>query len=73
MKLLHFNDFQLGVLRGENVIDISAILDELPHTGPEDRIKGLIERFDEYRDRIEAEVAQGPGFLRLEQLQESAT
>ena len=65
MKLLHFNDFKLGVLRGENVIDISAILDDMPHTGPhngsEDRIKGLIERFDEYRDRIEAEVASSDG------------
>jgi len=61
MKLLHFNDFQLGVLKGENVIDISAIVDCIPHLCPQDRIQGLIERFDEYRDNIEAEVGSNDG------------
>ena len=57
MKLLHFNDFQLGVLKGENVIDISSVVDDMPHTGPhtgpQDRIKGLIEHFDEYRPYLQ--------------------
>ncbi len=61
MKLLHFNDFQLGVLKGENVVDISALVDGVPQTGPQDRIKGLIEGFDEYRGKIEAEVARCDG------------
>jgi 2-keto-4-pentenoate hydratase/2-oxohepta-3-ene-1,7-dioic acid hydratase in catechol pathway len=61
MKLLHFDDFRLGVIRGENVVDISSVVDDIPHIGPQDRIKGLIERYDEYRDKIEVEVAGSDG------------
>ncbi len=61
MKLLYFDGFQLGALKGDNVVDISSVVDDIPQTGPQDRIRGLIERFDEYRDRIEAEVAGSDG------------
>ena len=50
MKLLHFDDFKLGVLNGENVVDISDIANEVPHLGPHDRINGLIENFDSFKD-----------------------
>ena len=61
MKLLHFDDFRLAVLKGENVVDISSVVDDIPHSGPQGRIGGLIERFDEYRDKIEAQVAAQDG------------
>jgi 2-keto-4-pentenoate hydratase/2-oxohepta-3-ene-1,7-dioic acid hydratase in catechol pathway len=61
MKLLHFDDFKLGVLKGDNVVDISDIADEVPHTGAHNRINGLIENFETYRSRIEAAVAAGEG------------
>ncbi|MBK19071.1 MAG: fumarylacetoacetate hydrolase [Rhodospirillaceae bacterium] len=60
MKLLHFDDFKLGVLNGENVVDISDIANEVPHLGPHDRINGLIENFDSFKDRIEG-AAKGDG------------
>ncbi|MEX2446643.1 MAG: fumarylacetoacetate hydrolase family protein [Dehalococcoidia bacterium] len=62
MKLLYFDDFRLGVLKGEDtVVDVSAVVEDIPHTGPHDLINGLIERFEDYRGRLEQAVADGQG------------
>jgi 2-keto-4-pentenoate hydratase/2-oxohepta-3-ene-1,7-dioic acid hydratase in catechol pathway len=62
MKLLYFDDFKLGVLKDDTtVVDVSAEVKEIPHTGPGDLINGLIERFDSYRARLEKAVANGKG------------
>ena len=51
MKILYFDDFKLGVLKGDTVVDVSSVVQDIPHTGPHDLINGLIERFAEYRGR----------------------
>ena len=61
MKLLYFDDFKLGVLKGESVVDVSAVVKDIPHIGPHDLISGLIARFAEYRARLEEAVAKGSG------------
>jgi 2-keto-4-pentenoate hydratase/2-oxohepta-3-ene-1,7-dioic acid hydratase in catechol pathway len=61
MKLLHFDDFRLGVLKGDAVVDVSAEVSDIPHAGPGDLLNGLIERWDGYKPRLEAAVARGPG------------
>ena len=61
MKLLYFDDFRLGVLRGDEVVDVSAEVQDIPHVGPHDLINGLIERFDDYRERLETAAAAGEG------------
>ncbi|MSQ23400.1 MAG: FAA hydrolase family protein [Chloroflexi bacterium] len=61
MKLLHFDDFRLGVLKGDNVVDVTDIVDEIPHGSPGDRFSSLVARFDEYRPKIQAAVNQRPG------------
>ena len=61
MKLLYFDDFKLGVLKGESVVDVSAVVQDIPHIGPHDLISGLIARFGEYRGKLEAAVAKGSG------------
>lgn len=61
MKLLYFDDFRLGVLDGENVVDVSSLVQDIPHTGPHDLISGLIERFDDYRERLESAASGGGG------------
>jgi 2-keto-4-pentenoate hydratase/2-oxohepta-3-ene-1,7-dioic acid hydratase in catechol pathway len=61
MKLLYFNDFQLGVLKGDAVVDVSAVVHDIPHTGPHNLINGLIERFDDYRTALEEAVAKSDG------------
>ena len=61
MKLLYFDDFKLGVFSGDSVIDVSAEVQDIPHTGPHDLNSGLIERFDAYRKRLEDAAASGQG------------
>jgi len=61
MKLLYFDDFRLGVLKGDAVVDVSRIVQGIPHTGPHDLISGLIERFADYRRKLEKAAAGGRG------------
>jgi 2-keto-4-pentenoate hydratase/2-oxohepta-3-ene-1,7-dioic acid hydratase in catechol pathway len=61
MKLLFVDDFRLCVLRGEEAVDVSAAVQDIPHTGPHDLINGLIARFDAYRGTLEAAAASGGG------------
>ena len=61
MKLLYFDDFRLGVLKGDAVVDVSALVQDVPHTGPGNLISGLIERFDDYRSKLEDAAAAGQG------------
>src|SRR4030095_1937922 len=60
MKLLFFNDFKLGVLKGDNVVDVSQVVRDITHTGPHNLISGLIERFADYRGALE-KAAAGTG------------
>jgi 2-keto-4-pentenoate hydratase/2-oxohepta-3-ene-1,7-dioic acid hydratase in catechol pathway len=53
MKLVYFNDFRLGVVKGDAVIDVTAVVQKIPHTGPGDLMNGLIARFAEYRGALE--------------------
>jgi 2-keto-4-pentenoate hydratase/2-oxohepta-3-ene-1,7-dioic acid hydratase in catechol pathway len=61
MKILFFDDFKLGVLKGDSVVDVSQIVRDIPHTGPDNLINGLIERFADYRKRLEDAAARGQG------------
>jgi 2-keto-4-pentenoate hydratase/2-oxohepta-3-ene-1,7-dioic acid hydratase in catechol pathway len=61
VKLLFFDEFRLGVLRGDAVVDVSAAVRDIPHTGPHNLVSGLIERFADYRARLEQAAAGGPG------------
>jgi len=61
MKLLFFDDFKLGVLKGDTVVDVTQTARDIPHTGPHNLISGLIERFDNYRSALERAVAAGAG------------
>ena len=61
MKICFFDDFKLGIVKGDNVVDVSAVVKDIPHTGPHNLISGLIERFDAYRGKLEAAVAKEAG------------
>jgi 2-keto-4-pentenoate hydratase/2-oxohepta-3-ene-1,7-dioic acid hydratase in catechol pathway len=61
MKIVFFDDFKLGVLKGDTVVDVSRVAQDLPRLGPQDVIRGVIERFGELRPRLEAAAAQGQG------------
>jgi 2-keto-4-pentenoate hydratase/2-oxohepta-3-ene-1,7-dioic acid hydratase in catechol pathway len=60
MKLLFFDDYKLGILRGADVLDVSPAVREIPHTGPHDLISGVIERFPDIRAELERAAATAP-------------
>jgi 2-keto-4-pentenoate hydratase/2-oxohepta-3-ene-1,7-dioic acid hydratase in catechol pathway len=61
VKLLFFDDFKLGVLKGDTVFDVSSIVESVPHTGSHDLISGLIAGFGGYRARLEEAVTKSGG------------
>ncbi len=61
MKLIYFDDFKLGVLAGDSVIDVGAVVQDVPHTNPGNLMNGLIARFGDYRRRLEDAAAGGGG------------
>jgi 2-keto-4-pentenoate hydratase/2-oxohepta-3-ene-1,7-dioic acid hydratase in catechol pathway len=61
MKLMYFDDFRLGVVKGDAVVDVSKVVEEVPHTGPHDLINGAIEQFAKYRGKLEKAAADGKG------------
>ncbi len=61
MKLMYFDDFKLGVVKGDAVVDVSQVVKDIPHTGPHNLISGLIERFADYKGQLEKAAADGKG------------
>lgn len=59
MKLAHFNDFRVGVVSDDHVIDVSDELNELPRRDAKDVMGVLIDRFDAYRERLEKAAVSG--------------
>jgi 2-keto-4-pentenoate hydratase/2-oxohepta-3-ene-1,7-dioic acid hydratase (catechol pathway) len=61
MKILFFDDYRLGILKGDQVVDVTDIVADIPHVRPQDLMVGLIEQFENYRPRIEAAVRDRNG------------
>jgi len=61
MKLVLFNDFTPGVLKGDNVVDISSEVSEVPHIDGQTWMSGIIDNFDSLRSGIETAVASSDG------------
>ncbi|MBM2826732.1 MAG: Fumarylacetoacetate hydrolase [Dehalococcoidia bacterium] len=54
MKLVLFgDDFKLGVLKGDRVVDASQVAMDITHTSPQDMMGKLIGDFDKHRSRLE--------------------
>src|SRR5688572_24440556 len=61
MKLLFFDDFRLGAVNANNVVDVTDVVRGIPHMGPQSLMSALIERFGQYRPALEQAVAAGNG------------
>src|SRR5664280_1650451 len=61
MKLLFFNDYTLGVAVGDSVVDVSDAVADVPHMTPQQLMTGVITRWDELRDRLQAAADAGAG------------
>ncbi len=59
MKLAFFDDYKLGVVRGDGIVDVSAVVHDIPHTGPGNLISGLIEHFAAWRGKLDAAAVAG--------------
>jgi 2-keto-4-pentenoate hydratase/2-oxohepta-3-ene-1,7-dioic acid hydratase in catechol pathway len=62
MKLMYFNDFRLGVLKNDLVIDVTPLVQNIPHTGPGNLMNGLIGNFSNFRAKLEKASNTGKGF-----------
>jgi len=61
MKILFFDDWKLGVLKDDTVVDVSNAVKDIPHLGPHDLINGLISRFGEYKTKLQDAASKGSG------------
>jgi len=61
MKLCFFDDFKLGAVKGDRVVDLSAAVADIPRTHPQDVLIGVINSFAERKAKLEAAVAAGQG------------
>src|SRR6266436_257370 len=61
MKLAFFDDFKLGVVAGDKVVDVTVVVKDIPRLGPQDVMRGVIERFDALRDRLVDAAGKGNG------------
>ncbi len=61
MKLAFFDDFKFGVVTGDKVVDVSDLVKHIPHLGPQDIIRGVIERIGELKSKLADAAAQGEG------------
>jgi 2-keto-4-pentenoate hydratase/2-oxohepta-3-ene-1,7-dioic acid hydratase in catechol pathway len=59
MKLAFFDDFKLGVVKGAGIVDVSAVVQDIPHICPGTLMNGLIAKFDAYRGKLEAAASSG--------------
>jgi 2-keto-4-pentenoate hydratase/2-oxohepta-3-ene-1,7-dioic acid hydratase in catechol pathway len=58
---MYFDDFKLGIVKGDNVVDVTSVVQSIPHTGPHDLINGLIANFDAWRAKLEDAAAKSAG------------
>src|SRR5262245_65149162 len=60
MRLVCFDDFKLGVLKGADaLVDVTPVVRDAAQGDPRLLINAVIEKFADYRKRIEGAVAEG--------------
>jgi len=61
VKICYFNDYRLGVIKGDSVVDVTDAVKDIPHLDSRDLIIGLISRWDAYKAKVEKAAADGKG------------
>ncbi len=61
MKLCYFNDYRLGVIKGDQVVDVTDAVEDLPHRDTRDLIVALIASWDSHKAKVEKAAAEGKG------------
>ncbi len=52
MKLGFFNEYQLGVVKGDRIVDVMPVFDEVHAHSPQDFMAGIIAEWDEVREHL---------------------
>ena len=61
MKLAFFDDYKLGVVVGHQIVDVSAVTKGIKALGPQDVIRGVIEKWSTYKGKLAAAAKKGKG------------
>jgi len=61
VKILRFNDDQIGVLKDGNVVDVTGTVSSRGARGPQGVMEEIIGHFSKYRRRFEKTLAEGGG------------
>ncbi len=61
MKLALFDDFRLGVVNGESVVDVTDVVKDVPHQDPQQLIVSVIQNFPDLHRPLEQAAARGQG------------
>jgi len=61
MKLAFFDNYKLGVIVGDKIVDVSAVTKGIKALGPQDVIRGVIEKWSTYKGKLAAAAKKGKG------------
>ncbi len=61
MKLVLYDDYQLGVLRGDTVVDAGDAVADLGHHSPQEMMEMIICAWDAMQPKIEGVISSGTG------------
>ncbi len=61
MKLVFFDDYKLGIIKGETVVDVSDAVKSIPRVKPGDVMNGLIANFSQYKAALQKAADSGKG------------
>ncbi len=61
MKLCYFDDWRLGVIKGDQVVDVTEAVKDIPHLDARDLMIGLIGKWDAYKAKVEKAAGEGKG------------
>jgi 2-keto-4-pentenoate hydratase/2-oxohepta-3-ene-1,7-dioic acid hydratase in catechol pathway len=61
MKLVFYDDFKFGAIKGDTVVDLSGAVSGISHTSPQDLINQVIADFSNLRGSLQQAIDQGTG------------
>lgn len=61
MKIVLFDDYVIGAMRGDQVVDLRPALGDIPDLPADERILALIADYDSLRHRLQAQLREAPG------------
>jgi len=59
MKIAFFDDWKLGIVSGDGIVDVMEAVKDIPRLGPHDLINGVIADFATWRGKLETAAAKG--------------